>query len=129
MIRSILTVTLFVRLAAAAAPAVTKVEPPDWPAGAKATTLRMLVTGGDFAGATVRSPLATAAVKSSAGGTHLFFDLTIPAGARPGSYPIELRTAGRPRSSLRAGLPARKPQPCECWSPGGISQAPPCGRR
>jgi len=106
MIRSILTVTLFVRLAAAAAPVVTKVEPPDWPAAAKATTLRMLVTGGDFAGATVRSSLATAAVQASAAGTHLFFDLTIPAGARPGSYPIEIRTAGGQTQASFSIVPA-----------------------
>src|ERR1035437_9855621 len=94
MVRSILAVLLFARLAAAAAPEVTKVEPPDWPAVTKTTTLRMLVTGSGLAGATVHSSLATAAVAASAAGTHLFFDLTVPAGARPGPYPIQIRTAG-----------------------------------
>jgi glycosidase len=106
MVRSILAVTLFVRLAAAAGPVVTKVEPPDWPTGSKATILRMLVTGGDLAGATVRSSLATAAVKASAAGTHLFFDLAIPAGALPGSYPIEIRTAGGQAQTSFSVVPA-----------------------
>ena len=106
MVRSILTMLCFVRLAEAGAPVVTKVEPPDWPAGVKATTLRMLVTGRDFAGATVRSSLAAGAVKASAAGTHLFFDLTVPAGAKPGAYPIEIRTAGGHTQASFSVVPA-----------------------
>jgi glycosidase len=110
MSRYIPLVLVCARLAGAAAPAVTpavtKVEPPDWPAAAKATTLRMLVTGTSLAGATVSSPWATDRVKASASGTHLFFDLTIPAGARPGAYPIEIRTSGGEARAAFAIVPA-----------------------
>lgn len=83
----------------AASPAVTKVEPPDWPADSQAITLRMLVTGSGFAGATVHSQFRTGAVKASASGTHIFFDLTLPANARPGKYPVEIAT---PRGNVEA---------------------------
>ncbi len=89
-----LTLMVFaLRLAAAAMPAVTKVEPPDWPAEPAAITLRMLVRGTDLAGATVRAPFRTGTPTISASGTHLFVDLTIPASARPGSYPLKITTA------------------------------------
>ncbi len=89
-----LTLMMFaLRLAAAAAPAVNKVEPPDWPAEPAAITLRMLVRGTDLAGATVRAPFRTGTPTISASGTHLFVDLTIPASTRPGSYPLKITTA------------------------------------
>ena len=94
MVRAVLALLIFIHLATAAAPAVTKIEPPDWPAGAKAVTLRLLITGSGFSGATVHCSLPTGAISAGPGGTHLFFDLTIPAGARPATYPIEIRTAG-----------------------------------
>lgn len=84
---------LSLRLAVGASPAVTKVEPPDWPVEPGGITLRMLVTGSDLAGAAVRCRFRTGAPAVSASGTHLFFDLTIPANARPGSYPLTIATA------------------------------------
>ncbi|MGD0776965.1 MAG: alpha-amylase family glycosyl hydrolase [Candidatus Solibacter sp.] len=78
------------RLSYAAAPVATKVEPPDWPV--EPITLRMLVTGRNLAGSTVRSPFRTGPVKVSESGTHLFVDLTIPKAAAPGQYPLEIVT-------------------------------------
>src|SRR4051794_31226628 len=80
MSRSVLAFVMLARFATAAAPVVDKVEPPDWPAG-KSMTLRMLISGSGFSGATVRSSLQTGAVRVSSAGSHLFFDLTVPAGA------------------------------------------------
>jgi len=88
----ILAIALGLRLAYAAAPVVTKVEPPDWPVEPKGITLRMLVTGRDLAGSTVRSPFRTGPVKVSRSGTHLFVDLSIPKSAEPGKYPLEIAT-------------------------------------
>ena len=83
---------LFLRLGVAA-PAVTKVEPPDWPVEPGGITLRMLLTGNDLTGAAVHCRFRTGAATASASGTHLFFDLTIPANARPASYPLTIATA------------------------------------
>jgi neopullulanase len=107
MIRLFPAIALSAGLAVAAgSPAVSKVEPPDWSAGSAAVTLRMLVTGTDLAGASVHSAFASKSAQVSAGGTHLFFDLTIPAGARPGPYPIEIRTAGGATQAAFAIVPA-----------------------
>ena len=91
MLRSVLAFVMLARFAAAAAPVVDKVEPPDWPAG-KSMTLRMLISGSGLSDATVRSSLQTGAVKVSSAGSHLFFDLTVPAGVKAGAYPIEIHT-------------------------------------
>src|ERR1700722_6921772 len=78
--------------AIAAAPVVTKVEPPDWVAQRTATTLRILLTGANLSAATVESDLPTSAVTVSASGTHLFLDLKLPAAAKPGPHPLHIRT-------------------------------------
>ncbi len=83
----------FLQIAWAASPVVVKVEPPDWMSEPKGITLRMLVTGSDFAAASVRAPFPTSRVSISPGGTHLFFDLKIPPMARPGKYPIRIQSA------------------------------------
>jgi glycosidase len=90
----------------AAAPVVTKVEPPDWPAAREPVTLRLLVTGNGLAGATVRAPFATSNVAVSAAGTHLFVDLGVPAGAAPGRYPLEISAAGGSTEAPFAIAPA-----------------------
>ena len=109
MSRHILAVLLFARLAAAAAPVVSKVEPPDWPASAKATSLRMLISGSGLKGAAVHGQFAASKTEVSASGTHLFFDLAIPAGAKPGEYPITIRTAEGEASARFAIAPALNP--------------------
>ena len=98
------------RLASAAAPAVTKVEPPDWPVEPRGITLRMLLTGTDFAGASVQSPLGAGKPTVSASGTHLFFDLAIPPNAHPGTYPLRITTAGGTIEAPFAIVPALAPE-------------------
>jgi glycosidase len=92
MTRSILLVALGLRVCYGASPAVTKVEPPDWPSEPQGITLRLLITGHDLAGSTVRSSFHTGDVKVSTSGTHLFVDLTLPKAAAPGQYPLEVVT-------------------------------------
>jgi len=80
--------------AGGAAPTVTKVEPPDWWVGHSINPVRLLVRGRHLAGARVScGTLACGNVRISAPGTNLFVDVTVPAGAAPGTYPITLRTA------------------------------------
>ena len=96
-------------LASAAPPSITKVEPPDWPAEAEATTLRVLLTGRNLAGARVDAPFPTGRVTVSAAGTHLFLDLTLPAHAPPGSYSLRVDNGGgiaAARFAIVAPLPA-----------------------
>ncbi len=99
----------FLRLAAATSPAVTKVEPPDWPVEPGGITLRVLLTGTGLAGATVHSAFPTGAAAASAAGTHLFFDLTIPASAHPGRYPLRVTTSGRTVEANFGIVPALAP--------------------
>jgi glycosidase len=93
MLRSLFLTTVCLRLVLAAPPAIIKVEPPDWVAEPGGATLRMLVTGTDLAGTSIRAPFPTTSIRISQGGTHLFFDLQIPARVAPGRYPIKLTTA------------------------------------
>jgi neopullulanase len=81
-------------LAFAAPPMVSKVEPPDWVPGPSATSLRVLLTGANLAGATVKAQFATSGLAASPSGTHLFFDLKIPAHATRGKYPFQIETPG-----------------------------------
>src|SRR5579885_2622426 len=80
-------------LCRAAAPVVTKVEPPDWPSVSRATTLRLLLTGSNLAAARVTGCDAAAA-KVDASGSYLFVDLPIAAGAKAGPCPLQIATAG-----------------------------------
>jgi hypothetical protein len=81
---------LFLFLASAAPPSITKVEPPDWPAEAQTTTLRLLLTGTNLTGARVEAPFPTSGIAVSASGTHLFLDLKLPAHTSPGNYSIRV---------------------------------------
>ena len=93
----------------AAAPAVTRVEPPDWAEEPAAATLRMMFTGTSLTGAKVTSRFATGPATVSTSGTHLFVDVMIPAGTTPGSYPFEIATtAGRVQApfTIVPALPA-----------------------
>ncbi|HEY1338189.1 MAG TPA: alpha-amylase family glycosyl hydrolase [Bryobacteraceae bacterium] len=92
-------------LASAAAPSITKVEPPDWPAEAQSTTLRLLLTGANLTGALVEAPFPTSGVAVSASGTHLFLDLKLPAHPPPGDYSIRVGGAVAP-FAIVAPLPA-----------------------
>jgi neopullulanase len=79
----------------AAAPAVTKVEPPNWWANHAINPVRLLIRGSALEGASVSAPPGFSASRVSINerGSYLFVDLTIPAGTAPGSYPLHIKTA------------------------------------
>jgi glycosidase len=81
---------------AAAAPTVTKVEPPSWWPGHSINPVRLVLRGQDLAGASVTSAgagLSAGPVKVNERGTHAFVDVTIDASASPGKRRIVLKTA------------------------------------
>jgi glycosidase len=87
-------VALAARGAAAQAPVVNKVEPPNWWVGHSINPVRVLLRGEHLGGATVRcGALRCAVARVSASGTHAFVDVTVPKGLAPGAHPIEVRTA------------------------------------
>jgi glycosidase len=94
----ILSVSLLASARApAAAPVVEKVEPPNWWAGQSLNPVCLLVRGKDLSGAQVQisgRDLQVGTVRSNSSGTYLFVDVTINPGARPGSYPLKIITAG-----------------------------------
>ena len=79
---------------AAQAPAVDKVEPPNWWGAHTINPVRLLVHGRNLGGARFECPrLACSAARTNAAGTYAFVDVTIPRGVAPGAYPLTLRTA------------------------------------
>jgi len=91
--KSALVLVLALSVCQAAPPVVSKVEPPDWVSPRRATTVRLLLTGHDLAGAQVRicSALHSASARASANGDYLFVDVSIPPGTQAG--PCELRVS------------------------------------
>jgi glycosidase len=78
----------------AQAPVVDKVDPPNWWGNHAINPVRLLVHGANLGGATFEcGKLACSRVSTNAAGTYAFVDVTIPAAATPGSYPLTLRTA------------------------------------
>ncbi len=81
--------------AAAQAPTVTKVEPPNWWANSSVNPVRVLVRGTNLGGARFEcGRLACDNVKVNERGTYAFVDVAIPREAAPGSYPLTVRTSG-----------------------------------
>lgn len=77
----------------AQAPVIEKVDPPNWWGRHTINPVRVLIRGKHLAGAQLSCPrLQCARVKVNAAGTYAFVDVTIPAAARPGTYPLTLRT-------------------------------------
>jgi glycosidase len=93
-----LAAVLVLALAAPAAPAVSRVEPPSWWAGHSLNPVRLMLTGRGLAGATLEPTtkalrvVGTPAV--SANGHYLFADVHIDPSAAVGAHPLALRTAG-----------------------------------
>lgn len=82
-------------VAYAQAPAVRKVEPPNWWSQHTINPVRVLVSGANLTGARLEcGKLICSRVSTSASGAYTFVDVTIPSGTAPGSYPLTLRTAG-----------------------------------
>lgn len=84
-----------------AAPTVTKVEPPNWWTGHSLNPIRLLIRGTGLGGATVipARGLKADRVATNANGTYLLVDITIPATAVPGEYPLQVNT---PEGSVKA---------------------------
>lgn len=79
----------------AQAPTVSKVEPPNWWGNHSINPVRLLVRGANLGGARFVCPKLTCSrATTNATGTYAFVDVTIPAGAQPGAYPLTIRTAG-----------------------------------
>ncbi|HKQ99471.1 MAG TPA: alpha-amylase family glycosyl hydrolase, partial [Pyrinomonadaceae bacterium] len=79
----------------AAAPVISKVEPPSWWAGHTINPVRLVVRGANLHGARVTStrPETTpSAVVVNPAGTYLFVSVEIDRAARPGNYPLQLET-------------------------------------
>jgi glycosidase len=79
----------------AAAPTITKVEPPTWWAGHSVNPVRLLIRGSDLAGASVettRPDVRPGRVRVNPRGTYAFVDLTISPRARTGVVPLRLVT-------------------------------------
>ncbi len=76
-------------------PTIEKVDPPNWWGQHSINPVRVLIRGTNLTGARLTCPrLRCARVTVNSAGTYAFVDVTIPATARPGSYPLSLRTAG-----------------------------------
>lgn len=101
----------FVRLAAAAPPAITRIEPPDWFTAAGSQRVLIVLTGSNLQAARVQCTggLSAGPAEVNSEGSHVLFELTIPAGVRPGAYDCTLGTAEGKTSMvfpIAASLPA-----------------------
>ena len=96
-VQSLIWLTMLGAAVLAQAPAVEKVEPPNWWAGHSVGTVRLLVRGSGFRDAAVRSAnpeLTVANVRVNGTGTYVFFDVRIAPAARAGKYRFELTADG-----------------------------------
>ncbi len=91
----ILLLALATVVSAVAQPQVTKVEPPTWWAAYTINPVRLLIRGTGLSGAKLSSAqgLQVSNIKVSANGTYVFADVSIPADAQPGDYPLDLTTS------------------------------------
>src|SRR5258706_14064199 len=77
--------------AAAQAPEIAKVEPPNWWAGHSINPVRVLIRGKNFAGARLEPSgvgLFTSNITINAAGTYFFVDVPIEPRAPPGMCPL-----------------------------------------
>jgi glycosidase len=84
-------------IAAAPAPEVTKVEPPNWWIGHSINPVRLLIRGRNLTGARAVATgpdLEIGLTRVNASGTYAFLDVSIAPNAQPGPRPVRLVTAG-----------------------------------
>ncbi len=77
----------------AQAPSVEKVEPPNWWGNHTINPVRLLVRGGNFKNAKVKSQdknLKVSNIRVNENGTYIFFDVEISKGAKVGKYQFEV---------------------------------------
>ena len=69
-------------------------EPPNWWTGHSLNPVRLLIHGSALRGATVIAPagLTASRVSVNSAGTYLFVDIGIARNAKPGAYPLQIRT-------------------------------------
>lgn len=92
-----LGVTIIVLSISALAQIVEKVDPPSWWTGMTVNPVRVLLRGSGLKNArvSVPAPLAASNYKYSENGHYLFFDLAIPATARPGIQKLSVTAGGK----------------------------------
>src|SRR5262245_9836429 len=81
---------------AAAAPEISKVEPPNWWPGHSINPVRLLMRGRNRTGATVKTSgqgISIGLTRVNAAGTYLFVDVLIDPLASPGSRTLQISTA------------------------------------
>ena len=94
MVRVVAASFLWAGVAAAQAPVIDKVEPPNWWTGSTINPVRVLIRGHNLAGARVQcARVQCGGLRVNAAGTYGFVDVTIPGAVKPGRYPFTLRTA------------------------------------
>ncbi|MCC7173635.1 MAG: cyclomaltodextrinase N-terminal domain-containing protein [Bryobacterales bacterium] len=79
-----------------AAPAVSKVEPPNWWVGHTRNPIQLLLTGEDLKGATLTAPSRGFKVETrgaSENGRYLFAYLTVGRSVKPGAYRFQIKNA------------------------------------
>jgi neopullulanase len=79
-----------------AKPEVVKVEPPNWWADYTLNPVTVLIRGRGLSDAqlTATGGLTTNHIRVNGAGTYLSADVSIQAGAKPGAYPLQIKTAG-----------------------------------
>ncbi len=90
-----LLLTVVPLCAAQSAPAVLKVEPPNWWAGHSINPVRVLIRGRNLTGARVEAVgagLQTGLTRINAAGTYLFVDVVINPQAKPGGRALRITT-------------------------------------
>jgi glycosidase len=91
-----LSVALVASTAFAQAPAVSKVEPPNWWPGHSIAPVRVLLRGMHLGGASVEAVghgVSIGLTRSNASGTYLFVDVLIDPSAAPGMRTLRVKTA------------------------------------
>ena len=93
--RTLVALVLSITVVQAQAPEIEKVDPPNWWGQHTINPVRVLIRGKHLTGARLEClRLRCSRVRVNAAGTYAFVDVTIPTTARPGNYPLTLRTAG-----------------------------------
>ena len=95
----------------AAAPEVTRIEPPNWWPGHSLNPVRLLISGTNLTRARVESPagFVAANLRVNDNGTYLFLDLHIPTNAAAGTIPLRIVT---PEGATPATFSLLNPLPC-----------------